>query len=71
MPGVDAVEGQAPVSARIVRADGTYVDIQFTALEDPNDLTLNLLKPAAGETIDSHLWRQGNDLDASCAIAWL
>jgi putative ABC transport system permease protein len=50
MPGVNAVEGASTTSARILRADGTYVDIQFSALENPNDLTLNLLKPAAGET---------------------
>ena len=43
-------KGASTVSARILRADGTYVDIQFTALEDPNKQTLNLLKPAAGET---------------------
>jgi len=48
--GVNAVEGASTVSARILRADGTYVDIQFTALENPNDQTLNLLKPAAGES---------------------
>ncbi len=50
VPGVNAVEGVSTLSARILHTDGTYVDIQFTALENPNDLTLNLLKPAAGET---------------------
>jgi putative ABC transport system permease protein len=47
--GVDTVEGISSVSARIVRPDGTYVDIGITALEDPSQATLNLLKPAAGE----------------------
>jgi putative ABC transport system permease protein len=50
VPGVNGVEGSSSLSARIVRADGTFVDIQFTALEDPKSQTLNLLKPAAGET---------------------
>ena len=50
VPGVNAVEGSSSVSARILRPDGTYVDIQFTALKDPKEQTLNLLKPAAGET---------------------
>ncbi|MCJ7435463.1 MAG: ABC transporter permease [Anaerolineales bacterium] len=46
VPGVDAVEGLSRVQARIVRDDGTFIDIQFKALEDPNELTVNLLKPA-------------------------
>ncbi|MBC7878141.1 MAG: ABC transporter permease [Anaerolineales bacterium] len=50
VPGVDQVEGFSSVGARIVRADGTYVDINFTAVEDPNLLTLDTLKPAKGET---------------------
>jgi len=50
VPGVDTVEGVSSVSARIVRPDGTYVDIGITALEDPSQVTLNLLKPAAGAT---------------------
>jgi putative ABC transport system permease protein len=50
VPGVDTVEGFSSVSARIVRPDGTYVDIGITALKDPGKSTLNLLKPAKGET---------------------
>ncbi len=65
VPGVNAVEGASTVSARIFRADGTYVDIQFTALEDPNDLTLNLLKPAAGETSIPIYGEKETILDAS------
>lgn len=48
--GVDTVEGFSTTSARILRADGSYINIQFTAIEDPNLLTLNYLKPAKGET---------------------
>src|SRR5688572_30083865 len=43
--GVEAVEGFSSVDARIVRPDGSLVDIQFTAVEDPNELTVNLLLP--------------------------
>ena len=50
IPGVDTVEGLSSVGARIVRPDGTYVDINFTAVEDPSQRVLNFLKPAAGET---------------------
>lgn len=49
IPGVDTVEGFSSVSARIVRPDGTYVNINFNAVEDPAELTLNTLKPAAGQ----------------------
>ncbi len=50
VPGVNGVEGSSSISARIFHTDGTYIDIRFTALEDPKEQTLNLLKPAAGET---------------------
>jgi len=50
VPGVDTVEGVASTSASIIRPDGTTVNISFTAVKDPGKLTLNLLKPAKGET---------------------
>jgi putative ABC transport system permease protein len=50
VPGVDAVAGFSSLDARIVRPDGSLVDIQFTAVEDPNELTVNLLKPLQGES---------------------
>jgi putative ABC transport system permease protein len=50
VPGVNGVEGSSTVSARILHTDGTYIDIRFTAVENPKEQTLNLLKPAAGET---------------------
>jgi putative ABC transport system permease protein len=49
VPGVQAVEGFSSVDARIVRPDGSLVDIQFTALDDPHALTVNLLKPLMDE----------------------
>ncbi len=51
VPGVEAVEGFSSVGARILRPDGTEVEINFTAVKDPAVMTLNLLKPATGETI--------------------
>jgi putative ABC transport system permease protein len=50
VPGVEAVEGYSSVSARIVKADGTYADVRFTSVEVPAEMTLNFLKPALGET---------------------
>lgn len=55
VPGVDAVEGRSSTSAKVVRTDDKQVSIQFTGVEDPGKLTLNLLKPALGETSLPHL----------------
>lgn len=50
IPGVEAVEGFSSVSGRIILPDGSYTDIQFTSAEHPTSLTLDLLKPALGES---------------------
>jgi ABC-type lipoprotein release transport system permease subunit len=50
VPGVDAVEGRSILVANVIHTDGRTIAIQFTALKDPNTLTLNLLKPIKGET---------------------
>ncbi len=63
--GVDTVEGFSSVGARIVRADGTYENINFTAIEDPSQLTLNTLKPVLGETIIPTYGEKETILDAS------
>ena len=63
--GVDTVEGFSSVSARIVRPDGTYENINLTAIEDPSQLTLNTLKPALGETIIPTYGEKETILDAS------
>ena len=65
VPGVDTVEGFSSVGARILRPDGKYVDINFTAVEDPNELTLNTLKPALGETIIPSYGEKETILDSS------
>ena len=51
VPGVDAVEGRSILVENVIHTDGRTIAIQFTALKDPNALTLNLLKPIKGETI--------------------
>src|ERR1044071_8415388 len=50
VPGVEAVEGRRSTSATVVRTDDKKVSIQFTAIEDPNQMSLNQLKPIFGET---------------------
>lgn len=57
VPGVNAVAGFSSLNARIVRPEGSLVDIQFTAAEDPNELTVNLLKPLPDE---ANLPKYGN-----------
>ncbi len=49
VPGVDGVEGRTTLYAQVVRPDGQNVSIQFSSVEDPNSLTVNLLDPAPGE----------------------
>ncbi|MBE0681512.1 MAG: ABC transporter permease [Anaerolineales bacterium] len=48
--GVDAVEGKSIIAANIVMEGRDEIRIQFTAIENPNTLTVNTLKPALGET---------------------
>jgi putative ABC transport system permease protein len=67
VPGVNAVEGQSTLYAKIASTDGRRAAIQFSSLEDPTKLTVNLLKPVTGE---DHLPRLGQKeilVDASAA----
>ena len=65
VPGVDAVEGRSTLGAHLVRPQGEPVTIQLTAIEKPGDLTLNLLKPAAGKTEIAPLGDRQILMDAS------
>jgi putative ABC transport system permease protein len=49
VPGVDAVEGRSSLNAIVVRTDNQKITIQFSSLKDPGKLTVNLLKPIAGQ----------------------
>jgi putative ABC transport system permease protein len=51
MPGVDAAEGRSSTNAQLIPPEGKPIAIQFTGIEDPADLTLNLLKPRWGESV--------------------
>ena len=50
VPGVDAVEGRSTAGGNVIKEDTEPIAIQFTAIEKPEDLTLNQLKPVPGET---------------------
>ncbi|MCC7117110.1 MAG: ABC transporter permease [Anaerolineales bacterium] len=65
VPGVDAAEGVSSVGGKIVRPDGTLIDIQFTGVDDPGAMTLNHLKPAQGETVVPQYAEKEIILDAS------
>ena len=67
MPGVNAVEGRSTTSAHLISSDGKKIAIQFTAIENPTDLTVNMLKPAEGETSIPALYEKEALLDSSAA----
>ncbi|MDD2923447.1 MAG: ABC transporter permease, partial [Anaerolineales bacterium] len=48
MPGVDAVEGRRSTGGRLIPMKGEPISIQFTGVDNPRNLTLNLLKPQHG-----------------------
>jgi putative ABC transport system permease protein len=65
VPGVNAVEGFSTTGGQIIHTDGRKISIQFTAIEHPNDLTLNTLKPAQGETSIPPLFERQVLIDSS------
>jgi putative ABC transport system permease protein len=65
VPGVDTVEGRRATNAKVIRTDDRQVSIQFTALEEPANATLNQLKPALGETALPPLGEKEIIVDAS------
>ncbi len=51
VPGVNAAEGRSTSSAQVIRpGQAKKIAIQFTAIKDPHDLTVNTLKPAQGDS---------------------
>jgi len=67
VPGVDAVEGKSTVGAKVIRPGEDDVSIQFTAIENPYDLTVNTLKPVLNETSIPPLGEKEALLDSSAA----
>ena len=65
--GVDAVEGRSIVGANIIRAGKDDIVIQFTAIENPDSLTVNTLKPALGETSIAPLGEREVLVDSAAA----
>ena len=65
VPGVDAVEGRSTASGNVVRDGVDPIAIQFTAIEDPSDLSLNQLKPLPGEDSLPQLGKKQVLVDAS------
>ena len=65
MPGVDAVEGRSITSANLIDAGGKKISIQFTAVENPDDLTVDTLKPVQEASIIPPLHEKEVLLDSS------
>jgi len=65
MPGVDAVEGRSTTSANLIDTNGKKISIQFTAIENPNSLTVDTLKPEKGASSIPPLYEKEVLLDSS------
>jgi len=63
--GVNAVEGFSTTSGQLLHQDGKKISIQFTAIEDPNTLTLNTLKPVQGASEIPPLYEKEVLIDSS------
>ena len=68
VPGVDAVEGRSVLNANLIRPNAKKISIRFTVLEDPGKLTVNLLKPAPGESEVPLPGRKEIVFDSSAAV---
>jgi len=67
MPGVNAVEGRSTTSGQLIHTDGKKISIQFTAIENPYDLTVNTLKPLQDESGIPPLYDKEVLIDSSAA----
>jgi putative ABC transport system permease protein len=67
VPGVDAVEGRSTASAHLIVPKKEPITIQFTAIENPQELTLNQLKPNWGEKTIPAFGNKEVLVDASAA----
>ena len=66
VPGVNAVEGRSTTSGQLLH-QGKKISIQFTALKNSNDLTVNTLKPAKNESVIPPLGDKEVLVDSSAA----
>ena len=48
--GVKAVDGRSTFSGQLIGPGGKKISVQFTSMKAPADLTVNILKPASGQT---------------------
>lgn len=67
MPGVNAVEGRSTTSGNVIKPGVKKISISFTAIEDPDSLTLNTLKPAKDESSIPSLSDREVLIDSSAA----
>ena len=67
VPGVNAVEGRSISTRQLIQPDGNKISIQFTAIKNPYDLTVNTLKPVQNESSISPLGDKEALIDSSAA----
>jgi putative ABC transport system permease protein len=67
VPGVSAVMGLSTFGGQLVSRSGKKISVQFTAMKNPADLTVNLLKPASGQTSIPPLGEKQILIDSSAA----
>jgi putative ABC transport system permease protein len=68
VPGVEAVEGTSLYSGQVIHPDGRKISIQFTAVKDPNKLTLNTLQPVKSEINIAPLGFREALIDSGAAV---
>ena len=49
VPGVKRVEGRSVYAAHVIQPDGQLIPVEFTAIQNPYDLTVNTLRPVKGQ----------------------
>ena len=67
IPGVNAAEGRSTTSAQIIRPAEKKVAIDFTAVKNPYDLTVNTLKPVQNAASIPPLGEKEVLIDSSAA----
>ncbi len=65
VPGVSAVEGSSTFSGQLIGPAGKKIAIQFTAVKNPYDLSVNTLKPVKGAGSIAPLYNKEVLLDSS------
>ncbi|MEW6402212.1 MAG: ABC transporter permease, partial [Chloroflexota bacterium] len=67
VPGVNAVEGRSIVTRQLIQPDGKKLGIQFTAIRNAYDMTVNTIQPVRTESTIAPLGYRDVLIDADAA----